>query len=411
MDFEEVREQLQLGEGAERLRVGWEESQRALPAELDFLKPDFVRWACGEVGLRPELTEAAARVSGRIMKSEALQRLAWHMRYRVFVTEEASWQDIDSWPLPQAALGADAGYLCLVVLLSNVPQMQEQHRLHQVPTEVVRDTLTDLSFWVKPEGDGSGLCVNLPWLRYHLSGQIYRLGRLQFQFGEFDLPVRVYRNRGTGVVVALSEAGIDYTPEGHVPHREDQERWTADLTIGDDEARGYPIHPEGYAVHREVRLALSEWRQDLAPGDPVLKIHIPGGEPLGHEACGRAFQRAMKFFPRHYPKYRFVGFRCHSWLLNTWLAEVLPPDSNLVRFQREFYLVPTEQWPPSMFKRVFNSATVDPATAPRDTRLRRAIVEALERGEDLYGGGGGMFLLSRDLNWGAEVYRSQPWPW
>ena len=148
-----------------------------------------------------------------------------------------------------------------------------------------------------------------------------------------------------------------------------------------------------------------------APGDPVLHIHIPGGAPLDHRACGEAFQRAMEFFPRHYPEYRFAAFCCSSWLLNTWLAEVLPADSNLVRFQREFYLTPLEQWPQGMIDRVFDDTPVDPATAPRDTRLRRAIVEALERGEDLRGGGGGMFLLPKDLNWGAEVYRRQPWPW
>ena len=157
----------------------------------------------------------------------------------------------------------------------------------------------------------------------------------------------------------------------------------------------------------EVTLPAAEWEQVLAPGDPVLNLHIPGGSAMSHAACGESFQQAMAFFPKHYPDYHYRAFVCSSWILNTWLAEVLPPTSNLARFQREVYLFPTGVWLPSMYDRVFGRQELpeDPSELPRDTGLQRAIVEALESGTGPGTGGGGCFRLPEDFAWGGEVYR------
>lgn len=414
MKLEDVLSQLRLGEQGEALQADWRQSQQEMPSHLPFLKPEFVRWACSQVYVPDEMAEAAARMAERVAGSEPLRRLAWHMRYRLYQAENAGWDDVCAWPTLQASLGEEAGLFYLVVLVSNVPEMQELHRRHQVPAEVVQDTLLDMRNWLGTEwaaGRWGLVPLNVAWLQNHLRGNIYRLGRLQFQFGSFYYHLRAFRNSRTNAVVALAEDGMTYTPDGRRPRGEQAEAWTATLTVNDAEAIGYPLHPAGRAIHDQVRLSLSDWRQELSPGDKVLHVHIPGGAPLGHPACGDSFRRAMEFFPRHYPDYRFVAFCCSSWILNTWLADVLPAHSNLVRFQRELYLFPTSQWPNSMLHRVFSKRPIDPATAPRDTELRRAIVSALEQDHDLRGGGGGMFLFPQDFRWGEQVYRSQAWPW
>jgi phage portal protein BeeE len=60
-----------------------------------------------------------------------------------------------------------------------------------------------------------------------------------------------------------------------------------------------------------------------------------------------------------------------------------------------------------LFRSVLHQREVDTTTAPRGTALQRAIVARLEKGEKLKPRAGGCFLLPDDLNWGAEVYRSQ----
>ena len=77
----------------------------------------------------------------------------------------------------------------------------------------------------------------------------------------------------------------------------------------------------------------------------------------------------------------------------------------MVRFQREFYLFPTHSSGRSGFDCIcplHNSA--DLTSLPRDTRLRRAIVDHLQAGGYLRSGGG--LLFAEDLDWGNQVYQS-----
>lgn len=68
-------------------------------------------------------------------------------------------------------------------------------------------------------------------------------------------------------------------------------------------------------------------------GDGVLDVHIPEtGLPLDPAACDASFRRAREIYPDHHTA------QCTSWLLDPRLAEVLPPTSNIVCFQRRFEL-------------------------------------------------------------------------
>jgi hypothetical protein len=410
VEFEQVLATLALTEYAEQIRPEWEDSQAAMPqGEFAFLAPEFLREACRETGI-PEAAEAAVRAAQRIAQNEALCALAWHFHCLLFQSRTAHWDTICRWPPPEA-LGEDAGRFYAVVLLSGFPIMQQAHRAHRIPDAIVRETLRDLRPWmvdlpaVRP--------INVAWLMNHLRGGLYRLGRLQFQFASMYYRIRVFRHRETRVVLALSEDGVAYRADGQIDrHGDAAGGWTARLTVDESSAIGYPLLPTGRAVQREVTLPAAEWEQALANGDPVINIHIPGGSALSHAACGDSFRQATAFLPEHYPDYHYRAFLCGSWILNTWLQEVLPSTSNLVRFQREVYLFPSGVWLPSMYDRVFGRAELpeDLSQLPRDTGLRRAIVEALESGHGPGTGGGAFFLFPEDFHWGAEVYRRQELP-
>jgi hypothetical protein len=156
-----------------------------------------------------------------------------------------------------------------------------------------------------------------------------------------------------------------------------------------------------------VSLSAAEWRQVLAKDDPVLNLHIPGGSSLGHAECGESLRRAMEFFPRHFPERPFVAFTCGSWVLDGQLEELLPPTSNMVRFQREVHLFPLGLSPRNLLRQAFDGVPEDLEKAPRDTALQRAVLDHLDAGKQLSPVGGGCFLLPEDLEWGAEVYRRQ----
>lgn len=122
----------------------------------------------------------------------------------------------------------------------------------------------------------------------------------------------------------------------------------------------------------------------LQAGDPVLEVHIPAGEALLPEACLASFAAATAFFA-HEP---WRGFTCESWLLGAQLSAVLPPDANILAFQRFFIPLPGHMDDRQMIERVFGVWPLDPATAPRETKLQRAVLAHYAAGGCLEGGVG-----------------------
>jgi len=418
VDFQEMLSALQLTAAAERLRPEWETSQRSLPETIPFLAPEFIRNACRDVYGSEALAEVAIPTAERIASDGALRALAWHLHWRVYRAPAADWETICAWPELEAALGPESDVFYFLVALSGVPIMHGVHRAHRVPEEVIRATLRDVDHWPmrsvpgKGEHAGPGRSQeSLAWVSLFLRGELYRLGRLQYQMHPFEEEVRAFRHRELGAVVVLAEDGARFDTDGQAdPDGSALNGWQAALTRDGDEVVGNPILPVGRAIPREVRLPLAEWGQVVAPGDPALHLHIPDGSPLTPEACEDSLRRALEFFPRHFPEYGFTCFCCHSWLLNTWLETVLPPHSNILRFQQEFYLLPVPTEPDSPLKDVFGTVPVDLTRAPRETRLQRAVLGVLEAGQKIGHRAGAGLLLPEDFAWGTQVYRRQRWP-
>ena len=102
------------------------------------------------------------------------------------------------------------------------------------------------------------------------------------------------------------------------------------LGIGDDSPWWYP--PEK-ALRRGVG-----FRQ----GDFCVGVHIPESGPMTPAACDDSLEMARGFFSEQFPltDQRRRLATCWSWLLDDQLADWLPPDSNIIGFQRRFQLVP-----------------------------------------------------------------------
>ena len=122
------------------------------------------------------------------------------------------------------------------------------------------------------------------------------------------------------------------------------------------------------------------------PHDFCVGVHIPeSGGPMTPAACDDSFRKAKRLFSEHFPL-TDQGRRlatCWSWLLDDQLADWLPPESNIMRFQRRFELVPGSiQNDEGILEFVFRVPhALDHLDAlPQDTRLERAIVAHLKAG-------------------------------
>ncbi|WP_405887650.1 acyltransferase domain-containing protein [Streptomyces sp. NBC_01136] len=218
----------------------------------------------------------------------------------------------------------------LYVFVAALPYVRAYHRGRGIPDDVSRRTLADLGRHVAVHHRRLGTPGLLfPWwIALHFHGELFQLGRLQFQ--------RARLGRRTGRAVAAAGLGV-------------------------------------------------------GPGDPSLSLHITDFHgPLSPAACDRSLALAREFFARHYPDERHEVAVCHSWLLDPQLGRYLPADSNIIRFQERFEVAYRETTPddgvPVGF--VFGDPELPTGALPRRNAVERAVGDHLRAGGHWYGGHG-----------------------
>ncbi|ADB30764.1 hypothetical protein Kfla_1669 [Kribbella flavida DSM 17836] len=132
------------------------------------------------------------------------------------------------------------------------------------------------------------------------------------------------------------------------------------------------------------RLGRLQFERTQYAGQPVLDLHVPGDGPLDPTACDESLAAAKPFFARHFARQLTPDQAvCRSWLLDEQLAEYLPADCNIVRFQRRFTLEPAiddADGDGDILQSVFGHRLPDLDSLPQVTRLQRAIVGHLREG-------------------------------
>jgi hypothetical protein len=128
------------------------------------------------------------------------------------------------------------------------------------------------------------------------------------------------------------------------------------------------------------RLAFNLMRVEGPPDERwVIDTHIPETGPLTPVAVDESFARAQDLFARHFADHPATELHCHSWLLDPYLAEALPADSNLVRFQQRWELygepAPGDQDAVFFVFRRREASAAERRLLPRDTRLQRAVLD------------------------------------
>jgi hypothetical protein len=415
MDLDGVLAALDLGGHHGTFSDSWEESEACFPyPHPEFLSGGQIRAAREMAGLPRALDPALLEVARKTRAHEPLCHLAWHC-YRLLYHCPA-YAKLASWPLATAALGDAAGGLWLLLTLASLPRMQEIHCARGIP-QVVTDAMAEdyrigVSRFARFHQGRLG-CPHNGWYRNHFSGNMARLGRLQYIVNPWRFAVRVFRHTQTGEVLALSEPGVRYTGEGFVdsiPGRGDPvQGFTSKLAFDGCVVRGNPILPTGTALPQEIGLAVSVWRDAVKRDDALLAMHIPEGGGMTLDKCRASMQEAFPFFARHYPEAPVKGIMCASWIFSPEYESFYSSEANFVRYQRELYLFPTWSSGKDGVYFVFDLEDCpDPKELARDSSLRRAMADRLEKGEVLRSGG--MFFLPDALpRFGAQPYRSQSW--
>ncbi|MFA7232018.1 MAG: acyltransferase domain-containing protein [Victivallaceae bacterium] len=417
MNIEEIAVKLAITEeNAEKLFADWDESEKTFPGVIGmpFLQDIFIRKYAKLGGLTDDEITQVVALKIKFSNDNFAARLLWHC-YRMIYCLPGGREKINLMPELDQLLPKTYGVFFLLLVLAGYPDAVKFYQKHQLPENVMEDTLSDLSVWVtqySSELNITGITRRiLGWMQGHIRGELFRLGRLQFQ-NKFHIhdDIHVFRNVKSGRVKMLSGCGIRYNANGLIDGIGDvwdeTGHWISEYTEIRNVASGNPISAEGYASPKKIQLELNEWRKALKKNSPALNIHIPAIGPMTIEMCADSISQAYKFFRKYFPKDEFKAFFCESWLLDNQFEQILRPDSNLLLFQHAGYLFPFSGESEAIY-RVFGPEAqkngID--TVPHTTGMQRAIAEFIHNGGILRNGG--MFLLKEDLPWRYDCYRSQ----
>ena len=144
---------------------------------------------------------------------------------------------------------------------------------------------------------------------------------------------------------------------------------------------------------RLFRIGQLEYELIHRDGAPCLSLHIPTDVKLQLPLLRDSWLQARKVLFRSFPEYESASFFCHSWLLSPDLASILPPESNILAFQRSFDITPLDKPCTGVIQWVFKNPKLLPEAYPENTSLQRglkAFLLAGNRFRDAWG------ILSRD---------------
>jgi hypothetical protein len=337
--------------------------------------------------LPDDFVELLSQTLKAVREDTNLSKLVWLWHYLLFI------QKVDgsgSWPLPDLLPDHLKSMFPAVVILSGLQQFLDIHKNMGIPDAITRNCLLDIGIWAddyKTKHGKTGFSQT-SWLQPTLTGRLFRLARLQFIQINYSGNYHVYRNIHNRQVIALAGNEMCFRSDGQVDGTNgifDPKAWMSTLKTENQTVTGYPVSSDGRVINKPITLQFDEWELVLNNGTGVIDVHIPAGAKMDCNECIESYRMAIEFFPKYFPDKSFAGFVCSSWLLDPNLQEILPAESNIVRFLREYYIMPLRADDGQTFERVFGSKPEDLSKAPCDTTLRRAILDHMLSGHQMHG--------------------------
>lgn len=379
---------------------------------IDVLNPERLAYWCSRLKMPAGAFEALAQVAAEVCASPELLSIfsAVHEATALRGEWHTDWSPVPFDPRAQETFNERTSLFYLLAYMAALPYAEKEYQRLGIGADIFDATLYDITFYTLQATDVHGYWRfdQLMWIWRHLSVKLFRLGRLQFMLIPYHGHATAFRHRQSGEIVLLCGPEIPLRADGWAQgagggsNEPDENTWFAEYEESAQGWRGNPISPYGRAMRDPISLPAADWEKILSQGDTVLDLHIPRGKTLTAQECRDSFQQAYDFFARLWPDRPFKASFCHTWFFTPQLQTLLPATSSIVNFQREFYLYPNAGGPGFLWSFVFGEKYPDRATAPRDTSLRRAVLDWMEEGKALFDLPGVRFHPPED--WGSQVY-------
>lgn len=388
-------------------------SPLSVPANIAaFLcEPGLLRAEATGAGIAATDGDHIVRAADELLRRP--DRLADLVRCATTLFNADGWKAADWKETPRGDSVGEQFFL-LLPLLQHLPVMRADYAVRGIPEDVLQATLSDFPIWIDTHHQRTGHrgFKEIGWLREHVTCQVIRLGRLQFQPTTYSMPFVVLTNRRSGELRIAVCGGGRATSAGVFADSEGAAGPAFELTFEEGEdgriRKAHLVRPDGTITPEPSTFAPDLWEQCLTPGDPVLALHIPAGTPLAFDDCRASFRAADAFYPRHFadlPSPRAVI--CSSWLFYPGLADILPAASNIVRFQQSFLRVPLPGATANQtYERVFPPHGRAVTSDRLETSLQRSLFAHIASGHVPLSAGG--IFPSPLREWGERSSQMRP---
>jgi hypothetical protein len=390
--------------------------------DIEILNEARLRYWCRRIDMPEGGVNELAQIAAEVSWNDSLLAIFTDFHQKTALRGEWERDSADLPVHPQVAevLGERNSLFYLLAYLAAMPYAEREYLRRGIAMDIFHDTMRDISVWVQDAYDIEGVWRfrQFGWIWEHLSCELFRLGRLQFKLTTFDDQVTAYRHNSSGKIRLLAAPDVPLRADGAAlgagklpPGYESffpavpepvEESWLPVFEALPGGWRGHLISPYGNALKEEKFLPRPEWEQILKQGDTILDMHIPRKDCFNNQACADSLRQAHAFFQTFNPERPIRAGFCHTWFFTPQLQQILPPESNIVRFQREFYLYPFAGGPGFLWLFAFGRQYPNPATAPRDTSLRRGVLDWLAQGKQIFDLPGLMFHTPEE--WGTQPY-------
>lgn len=218
----------------------------------------------------------------------------------------------------QAAGAADAEGFCLAVLGWMLPDAVRLHKSMGADDAQIAATFYDTLRWANWHRRETGRIgmAELHWAVLPYAGQLFQIGCLQYQPNQNHLPVHGFAVSGSLLLLAADGAATRFVQEA-------------------DHVEGHLVNPaSGSIAPTATCLPTAGFRQVVAPGTPVLSLHIPAGADLTPAVVDESLRAARSFFTAcGIPAEVCI---CYSWMLNPQLAEFFAQSSRVLMLANRF---------------------------------------------------------------------------
>ncbi len=216
----------------------------------------------------------------------------------------------------------------LAVLIWKLAEIRRSYEALGVNPEIIADTFSDITLRQRLYFQNTGKIglsrTDCVWLRHLVNVQIFKLGVLQYQ------PTRMF----------------------YLETYED----------------GSPF------------FVISEAQKSRLPaGTPVLNAHIQTGADLEPERVAESLQMARDFFKEIFPGTHFRTIVCYSWLLHSGLQDLLPPNSRILQFAKNFEVISESGDKRQAVERIFDRRYRRKADYPQQTSLQQVAYRDLSK--------------------------------